>query len=262
MKEWWDTHIARAEELTSRNHEARELLEFYAQLLRAQKDIYEFLRGCKGWLPSGSLEQDLSFFRVAMPRLLNVVKSRGSEALAGEAHNLLHASQEEMDKMLIEYWRVPTDLQFFAKAFLQPFARWLAETGAKPVDRNLEGGENRCPFCAGKPQLTFLQSAGQASESGGRYMICATCFTVWPFRRVVCADCREERPAKLAYYQSPEYDHIRVEACDTCGYYIKGVDLTRLGLAIPLVDEVAAAPLDLWAIEHGYTKIELNLIGL
>jgi formate dehydrogenase maturation protein FdhE len=40
------------------------------------------------------------------------------------------------------------------------------------------------------------------------------------------------------------------------------VDLTRLGHAQPLVDEVAAAPLDLWAVEHGYTKIALNLIGL
>jgi hypothetical protein len=31
---------------------------------------------------------------------------------------------------------------------------------------------------------------------------------------------------------------------------------------MPLVDEIYAAPLDLWAREHGYTKIELNLVGL
>jgi hypothetical protein len=31
---------------------------------------------------------------------------------------------------------------------------------------------------------------------------------------------------------------------------------------VPLVDEVAAAPLDLWASERGYVKIELNLVGL
>jgi formate dehydrogenase maturation protein FdhE len=40
------------------------------------------------------------------------------------------------------------------------------------------------------------------------------------------------------------------------------VDLTRLGLAAPLVDEVYAAPLDLWAGEHGYSKVELNLVGV
>jgi formate dehydrogenase maturation protein FdhE len=40
------------------------------------------------------------------------------------------------------------------------------------------------------------------------------------------------------------------------------VDLTRLGFAVPLVDEVATAALDVWAREHGYKKIELNLVGL
>jgi formate dehydrogenase maturation protein FdhE len=40
------------------------------------------------------------------------------------------------------------------------------------------------------------------------------------------------------------------------------VDLTINGLAVPLVDEIAAAALDLWAVEHGYQKIELNLMGL
>jgi formate dehydrogenase maturation protein FdhE len=35
-----------------------------------------------------------------------------------------------------------------------------------------------------------------------------------------------------------------------------------LGFAAPLIDEIAAAPLDLWAREHGYTKIELNLVGV
>jgi formate dehydrogenase maturation protein FdhE len=40
------------------------------------------------------------------------------------------------------------------------------------------------------------------------------------------------------------------------------VDLTRLGIAVPVVDEVAGASLDLWAREHDYQKIELNLVGL
>jgi formate dehydrogenase maturation protein FdhE len=78
----------------------------------------------------------------------------------------------------------------------------------------------------------------------------------------VCAYCAEERPFKLGYFHTPAYDHVRVEACDTCKRYIKGVDLTRFGLASPLVDEVAAAALDVWAKEHDYTKIEMNLVGL
>jgi formate dehydrogenase maturation protein FdhE len=29
-----------------------------------------------------------------------------------------------------------------------------------------------------------------------------------------------------------------------------------------LVDELASAPLDLWAREHGYAKLQTNLLGL
>ena len=53
-----------------------------------------------------------------------------------------------------------------------------------------------------------------------------------------------------------------VPACDTCRRYLKSIDLTRLGTAVPIVDEVAGASLDLWALQHGYEKIELNLVGL
>jgi len=31
---------------------------------------------------------------------------------------------------------------------------------------------------------------------------------------------------------------------------------------VPIVDEVAGAPLDAWAREHVYEKIELNFVGL
>jgi formate dehydrogenase maturation protein FdhE len=43
---------------------------------------------------------------------------------------------------------------------------------------------------------------------------------------------------------------------------LKTVDLTKDGLAVPLVDEIAAIPLDLWAQEHGYTKLKTNLMQL
>ena len=262
MKETWESYIARAESLASERQESKELLVFYAILLRCQRKIYDYLRTKKGWLPAGILEQDLPALRVMLPTLLRTVESSGPDALANEARGLLDASESDRDRLLIEYWRAPSDLHFFAKAFLQPYARWLSETGANPRDRNLGAGENRCPFCEGKPQVSVLQIKESSSESGGRDLVCATCLTVWPFKRVVCASCGEEDPAKIGYYHSPEYDHVRVEACDTCKHYIKAVDLTRYGFAVPLVDEVAAAPLDLWARERGYTKIEMNLLGL
>lgn len=261
-KNSWDSLIGRADRLAARNDATNELLTFYAALLRAQKEIYEFLRTRKGWLPSGMLEEDLPVARAALPGLLRAVEASGPDALAEDARTLLRAGDEEIDRLLLGQWRAPSDVQFFAKAFLQPYARWLAESGGQPRDREFERRENRCPFCGGKPQVSLLRVKEPSAESGGRELVCATCLTAWPFRRVVCAQCVEERPARLGYFRTPEYEHVRIEACDTCKHYLKGIDLTRLGLAVPLVDEIAAAPLDVWAHEHGYTKIELNLVGL
>ena len=262
MSRWWDEQIARADQLAVQSTGSRELLTFYAQLLRAQREVYEFLRSRKDWLPSGDIEHDVPVVLNAFPTLLKTVETYGPETLSAEAHELLASSDDILSEMLTSHWRSPSDIQFFAKAFLQPYGRWLADSGAEIPKRELPYSERRCPFCGGNPQVTFLKSREGNAESGNRDLICATCLSTWEFRRVVCANCGEERPAKLGYFHTPEYDHVRIEACDTCKYYIKGVDLTRLGFAVPLVDEVAAAPLDVWAREHGYVKIELNLVGL
>ncbi|HUS11460.1 MAG TPA: formate dehydrogenase accessory protein FdhE [Pyrinomonadaceae bacterium] len=260
--ESWNTRIQRAEELARKTEATKEILTFYAKLLQSQKEADEFLRSRRSWLPSGSLAEDLSVVRESFPVILRTVEANGPEPLAEEARTLNMSSSAMVDDLLLEYWRNPSDTQFFAKSVLQPYARWLAESGGQPLDRLFEHNERRCPFCGGMPQVSFLQIREATSESGNRDLVCATCTINWSFRRVACAHCGEERPTKLGYFHTPEYDHIRIEACDTCKHYIKGVDLTRLGFAVPLVDEVAAAALDVWAHEHGYTKIELNLIGL
>jgi len=163
------------------------------------------------------------------------------------------------DELLLEYWDNRSDKLFFPKAFLQPYAQWSVQSGALTKQTS---AENRCPHCFGKPQLSFLRIVESGSESGSRHLLCATCLSSWEFRRVVCASCSEERPFKLEYFKSDEYDHVRIETCESCKQYIKGIDLTRLGLAVPLIDDIASAALDLWATEHGYAKIELNLVGL
>jgi FdhE protein len=262
MFDSWEAMIRRAGELGPKSDATRELLTFYEKLLKSQRNVYELLRSRRGWLPSGSLAEDLPILKEGLPEVLRTVESHGPVTLAQEAEKLLQAPDDIVDEMLLTYWHSPSDAQFFAKAFLQPYARWLAESGGRPIDRTFDGQENRCPFCGGMPQVSFLQIRESTSESGNRDLICATCLTNWPFRRVVCAYCAEERPFKLGYFHTQEYDHVRIEACDACKRYIKGVDLTRLGFAVPLVDEVASAALDVWAQQHGYTKIELNLVGL
>ena len=258
MNNWWDSQIKRAAQL-SHLKGSKDLLDFYEHLLRSQKLIYEQLRSGK---TSGDLERDLGVLTDCLRPLLQTVATHGPESLAEDSQYIMESSPDVLRQLLFEYWSTPTDIQFFGKACLQPYFKCLAETATKPVGRESIPDERHCGFCGGSPQVSFLKNKETTAESGNRDLICGTCLTSWEFRRVVCANCGEERPTKIGYFHSSEFDHIRIEACDTCKHYLKGVDLTRMGFAMPLVDDIASAPLDLWAREQGYLKIELNLVGL
>ena len=167
-----------------------------------------------------------------------------------------------MDALLRAGWH-QADMPFLARIALQPYAEALAILARHPDGRNLQpvAGRAACPFCDGSPQVAVLRS-DSTSDGAGRALVCATCATTWPVRRILCAGCGEDDERRLSYFQSDEFDHVRVDGCETCRQYIKTVDLTRLGLAVPVVDEVASAALDLWAGAHSYTKVTRNLIGL
>jgi len=258
MLEPWKTLTERATQLASRP-ETSEMLEFYASLLRAQGEIYRHLRSVPSWVPSGDLKQDLPALRSQLHLVLRVAEN-GPPTLAEQATLLAATGDAEFSRKLLGYWREPADTQFFAKALLQPYARCLADLAINPKNRALE--THHCPFCGGRPQVSFLKTHSESGEGGSRNLLCSCCLTDWPSQRVLCVHCGEEDPEKLCYFHTAEWGHVRIEACDSCRRYLKGVDLTTFGLAVPLVDEVAAAPLDLWARELGYVKIELNLIGL
>jgi len=260
--ESWARRIARAGQLATADETVRPLLTFYGTLLTAQRDLSEFLRSRPGWTPSGSLDRDRTVLRPGVPALLEAIAQAGPQLLALEATQLLQGREAAIDELLVACWLAPSDRQFFAKAVLQPYARWLADCGIAPIDRPSGRSDNRCPFCGGMPQLSILQSTGGSLDGGGRALLCATCLTVWPFRRLLCVYCGEEDERKLGYFHSTAYEQLRIDACDNCRHYLKTVDLTRLGIAVPIVDEVAGASLDIWARQQGYEKIELNLVGL
>ena len=165
--------------------------------------------------------------------------------------------------MLTGFWQgtggtvlQPGPDDFFARAFLQPYAVYVRSRGS--VQRT---GPTPClcPFCGRKPGSGVLRPLG---DGGQRSLICSLCLYEWEFRRIVCPACGEEDHARLPVYTAEEPKHVRVECCDSCRCYIKTVDLTKSGLADPIVDEIAAIPLDLWAQDHGYAKVQLNLMQL
>ena len=102
----------------------------------------------------------------------------------------------------------------------------------------------------------------EEGDGGKRSLICSLCATEWEFRRILCPACGEEAVDKLPVYTASEIDYVRVEACESCHTYIKSVDLTKNGLAVPVVDELASVPLNLWAEDHGYRKLQRNVLGI
>jgi FdhE protein len=142
---------------------------------------------------------------------------------------------------------------FFARVLLQASATGVARRS--PTFATLP----RCPLCAEKPVAAVLRPEGQGSR---RFLLCGLCLTEWEYRLLPCANCGEADQDKLLLYTAEEFPHIRVEACRTCRVYLKAIDLTMDGRAVPEVDELASVVLDLWADEHGYTKLQTNLFGL
>jgi len=258
--DFWERQTARAIELADSVAGATELLVFYSRLLHAQSQVYQYCITSR-WDLSGELEADLPTLRPAFGAILSTAEVAGPERLVEQARMFKNATPDEIDHLLLSYWSEPSDTEFFAKAFLQPYGQYIASTSPE-LYSGAHVSEWRCPLCGGKPQLSILQYKKTGAESGNRDLMCAKCVSFWPFRRAVCAHCGEENPTKLARYDSPTFKHVRVEACETCKHYLKNIDWTRTRKAEAMVDEVASAALDLWAVEHGYTKIELNLVGL
>ena len=99
VNSFWDKQIERADRLAAETSGSKDLLTFYAQLLRAQRQIYESLCSRKDGLTSGDLIKDLPIIRGALPDLLETVALHGPETLAAEAHVLLNAEKEVFAKL-------------------------------------------------------------------------------------------------------------------------------------------------------------------
>jgi|GEM_PF-387237 len=68
-------------------------------------------------------------------------------------------------------------------------------------------------------------------------------------------------PQAPSAQEAPRFRHLRIDGCHACAHYLLTIDLGRDPQAVPVVDELAAIPLDLYAKEHGMTKIVPNLMG-
>ncbi|MHB8503003.1 MAG: hypothetical protein ACYDCG_10645 [Candidatus Acidiferrales bacterium] len=264
----YDARIKRAEKLIAEKSSASELLFFYRRIAGFQKSLVAQIAGAATQLniqQFGSVRDslDLTLLLPHFRTFLSVVEQNAPNALASAARELAGMPSDSWVALLMEYWKnggrsgqpIGAFEQFFSRAFLQPYAAYVAERTAAPPARETP---RECPLCGGQPLLGVLRVEG---DGGKRFMTCSFCGYEWGFRRILCTTCGEVEESKLPVYVAEQFPHIRVEACDTCKYFIRTIDLTKDGHAVPIVDDLAAIPLTLWAHEHGYSRVQPNLLG-
>jgi Protein involved in formate dehydrogenase formation len=280
----WSERRGRTAELRRKHTFARELLDFYGALLGVQQQAYEeairarpAVRELVGYVAE-----------MVVPAVVDVSLAAGPAKLR-EAVALRLETADPRDFVGAWIHAEDQDLvdRYLARASLGPVLEALGpEAAASCVGVH---DPRHCPSCGGPPQLSYFALAGEDLAAGGRFLLCARCYGSWGYARMTCPGCGEDSSSRLPIFseegsasgergsvvrglqgrleaygaaeQKAVFPHIRIEACDTCRQYLLNIDLAADRAAVPVVDELAALPLDLYAREQGFKKITPNLMG-
>ena len=271
----WDRRVHRANELASTYPFSAEGLRYYARVATFQKSLYREIQEALADSPKifsdRPLRDELDLFLLLpkFPEFLSVIQQIAPVPLTQASAALAQKGPAAWQHAIEDLWHGEPELasgvdatmhaqsseRVLAWMFLQPYAEYLADHREVTI---VDGTPSTCPLCGAKPAVGVLRSEGDGAKKS---LICMLCAHEWLFRRIYCPACGEEREPQMAFYSAPEIAHVRVDVCDTCHTYLKSIDLTKTGQAVAVVDELAAIPLDLWAREHGYEKLQINLLG-
>jgi FdhE protein len=274
----------RTDQLRGRRPFARELLDFYGALLGVQEQAHEQAMSAR---PSA---RDLVAYvtEVVVPTVVDVSLAAGPAKLRDAVAVRLESSDL---RELVAAWIHGDDQtmvdRFLARASVGPVLEALGPEAAA----SCEGVRDQlhCPSCGGPPQLSYFAVPSEDLASGGRFLLCARCQSSWGYARMTCPGCGEDSSSRLPIFSEvgtasgergsvvrglqgslgdhraaddkAVFPHIRIEACDACRRYLLSIDVAADPTAVPVVDELAALPLDLYARERGFSKIIPNLMG-
>ena len=258
----WPLRRERAAELAQRYPHAAEMLHLYHALTIVQEKAQQET-------PSADIAAYAA--RNILPAIVDVTVEAGPRALRdGVIAVFCNADLVNLVQRWLDGQSLTPVETYLARASASPLLEALKSPHPALPQRGREmmpppqGGRvmYECPACGGLPQLSYFAVSGEALVSGPRYLVCSRCANNWVFARMTCAGCGESTGTKLPIYQEQErFPHVRVDGCKTCRKYLLTFDLRRDTSAVPVVDEIAALPLDLFARDQGLTKITPNPMG-
>ncbi len=280
----WTDRRRRTEALRERYPFAREVLTLYGALLDPQEEAFAAARADP---PEPSRVSDYIADRV-LPAVVDATLADGPATLAEFVRGRAAAgdSREIVRAWLAGEDQPPVD-RYLARAAAAPVLEALgpAAGAACPGPRD----QRHCPTCGGPPQVSYFALSAEDLVTGRRYLVCARCATIWSYPRLTCAGCGETAGSRLSVFAEEgtaeaevsghivrgldaqrrrasegdlRFPHIRIEACETCAQYLLSIDMARDPTAVPVVDEMAAIPLDLYAADRGLAKVVPNLMGV
>ena len=272
----WDERIARARELASSRPAAGEVLGFYAALAEFQQslvddsDISPTVVGRASPSPASFLGPvEIERALDAIPRFLDWLPQAAPEQLVESIDTARDFSRGVWADLAQTFSDTATQgstaeladdplTLFVLESVFQPFAERRARqlTVRTPLDVR---APLHCPRCGAPPVVAVLREEGQSAK---RFLLCSLCLTEWQCLRILCPACGEQTFEKLPIFTAERFVHVRVDACDRCRHYVKTIDLSKDGLAVPYVDDIASVSLDLWAREHDYTRLKRSVLGL
>jgi Protein involved in formate dehydrogenase formation len=269
----WPLRRERAADLMERYPHAAEMLRLYQALTVVQEAAFKIPSPFAGEGQGGG-SLDIAAFAVqhVLPKIVDVTIAVGPRTLRdGVISVFCRADLVNLVQGWLDQQPLTPVETYLARASASPLLEAAAtmpsslrDPGSSPLAGEGQGGglSTHCPSCGALPQLSYFAVSGEALVSGPRYLVCSRCASSWIFSRMTCAACGESTGTKLPIFQEPErFPHGRVDACQTCRKYLMTFDLRRDTRAVPVVDEIAGLPLDLYATDRGFTKITPNLLG-
>jgi len=145
-----------------------------------------------------------------------------------------------------------------AELAVSPFAHalqqaLLGQASAEELRQALDAWAcGHCAACGSWPAVA-------EGVGGHRLLRCSFCASAWELPTYACIYCGESGEKFVTAAPDEDRKDRRVEACASCGGYLKTIDLPELS-PFPLlsISDIETTDLDVFAMEHGYGRPPLR----